>query len=267
MDFYSQNGQDKFLLNTLFKNKKNGFFVEVGADDGIDKSNTFMFEKIGWQGICIEPSPERFLKLAENRNCILVNKPISNVIKTVDFMDISGYGKGFVLHPFNRCIEPEYNNLLGGIKNSKLNQCKNIEFIRGCYGKSFTSNYNFKDASGQLNKITSYNLEALIDNVFFDVVHLDVQGSEVNLQYTDKKTLDNIGYIFISTHSDKIHKNIIDFLNDNNFHVIVEHSQLESSSGDGLIFAINKKNALKYSKNIEPNVYDYLKDKCKITRM
>ena len=37
MKFYSQFGQDKWLYENFFKNKKNGVFVEIGADDGIDK--------------------------------------------------------------------------------------------------------------------------------------------------------------------------------------------------------------------------------------
>ena len=32
------------LYETYFKDKKNGVFLEIGADDGIDKSNTKFFE-------------------------------------------------------------------------------------------------------------------------------------------------------------------------------------------------------------------------------
>ena len=94
MKYYSQFGQDKWIHENLFKDKNDGFFVEIGADDGIDKSNTKFFEELGWSGICIEPSPRRYNFLSENRNCICENVAISNTNKTVDFMDISGYGKG-----------------------------------------------------------------------------------------------------------------------------------------------------------------------------
>jgi FkbM family methyltransferase len=113
MKFYSQNGQDKYLYNNHFKNKKNGFFVEVGADDGIDKSNTYFFENIGWNGICIEPSPVRFKELEKNRQCVLVNKPIADEKKQVEFLDISGWGKGFsgIIDSFHRKHQSRINKL------------------------------------------------------------------------------------------------------------------------------------------------------------
>ena len=48
MKFYSQYRQDEWLYNNLFKDKKDGTFLEIGADDGIDKSNTKLFEDLGW---------------------------------------------------------------------------------------------------------------------------------------------------------------------------------------------------------------------------
>lgn len=94
MKYYSQYGQDKWLNENLFKNKKDGFFIEVGADNGIRNSNTKFFEDLGWNGICVEPSPDRFAILSENRNCILENVAISNNFETVDFLDIRGFGRG-----------------------------------------------------------------------------------------------------------------------------------------------------------------------------
>ena len=43
--FFSQAGQDKVIKNHFFPNKKNGFFLEIGAYDGIEGSNCFHFEK------------------------------------------------------------------------------------------------------------------------------------------------------------------------------------------------------------------------------
>ena len=47
----------------------NGFYVELGAADGVGFSNTLYFElHKGWTGILIEPSPNNFLKCLENRS-------------------------------------------------------------------------------------------------------------------------------------------------------------------------------------------------------
>lgn len=50
----SQYGQDMFVLEKIF-NKKHGFFVEVGANDPFELSNSYALEKFGWTGISFEP--------------------------------------------------------------------------------------------------------------------------------------------------------------------------------------------------------------------
>lgn len=92
--YYSQYEQDKFITENFFKTEYKGFFIEIGADDGIDKSNTYFLELSGWNGICIEPSPSRFRSLKQNRKCEVLNLAISSSEKEVEFLDMTGYGKG-----------------------------------------------------------------------------------------------------------------------------------------------------------------------------
>jgi len=95
MKFYSQYNQDKWLYENHYKNKKNGVFLEIGADDGVDKSNTLFFEEsMHWTGICIEPSPTRFELLKKNRKCICECVAVSDHIGETRFLDIQGWGKG-----------------------------------------------------------------------------------------------------------------------------------------------------------------------------
>jgi FkbM family methyltransferase len=48
---------------------KNGFFVELGANDGLKQSNTKYFELFrGWSGILIEPEPKNYNLLQHNRS-------------------------------------------------------------------------------------------------------------------------------------------------------------------------------------------------------
>ena len=44
MTYFSQIGQDEWV-NSILKNKKNGYFIELGACDGLYLSNTLYFEK------------------------------------------------------------------------------------------------------------------------------------------------------------------------------------------------------------------------------
>ena len=58
------------LVNKLKKylNFENGFFIEVGAHDGIFQSNTLNLEEsLGWKGILIEPSLNAYLECIKNR--------------------------------------------------------------------------------------------------------------------------------------------------------------------------------------------------------
>jgi FkbM family methyltransferase len=46
-----------------------GFFVELGANDGLLSSNTFYFEKYRkWRGVLIEPAPNLYLECRKNRS-------------------------------------------------------------------------------------------------------------------------------------------------------------------------------------------------------
>ena len=78
--FYSQCGEDKFLYENYFNKKTNGFYIELGAVDGIFQSNTKFFEdNLNWTGILIEPNENAFDKLKINRpKNYLFNNLISN---------------------------------------------------------------------------------------------------------------------------------------------------------------------------------------------
>jgi FkbM family methyltransferase len=63
--------QDLFVLYEL-KEKKRGFFVEFGASDGVEDSNTLLLEKsYDWNGILAEPSRQWPEALKKNRHCTL----------------------------------------------------------------------------------------------------------------------------------------------------------------------------------------------------
>lgn len=69
MTSYSQLGQDRIVLS-LLNNKRNGYFVDVGAYDGVELSNTYLLEtQYGWDGICIEPLPDKFFQCQKTRKC------------------------------------------------------------------------------------------------------------------------------------------------------------------------------------------------------
>jgi hypothetical protein len=73
----SDRGQDRFVIDDVFKGKRGGYFLEMGAADGFDGSNTFVLEKTyGWTGLLIEPNPEFFEKLQGRYNRTATCAPI-----------------------------------------------------------------------------------------------------------------------------------------------------------------------------------------------
>ena len=102
----SQLMQDLFVLNQL-NFKKGGFFVEFGAADGVNCSNTFLLEKtFKWKGILSEPAKIHHPKLFIHRKCkiekkiiwkdseseLLFNQTFDSLASTIDkfsFLDIN----------------------------------------------------------------------------------------------------------------------------------------------------------------------------------
>ncbi len=64
--YYSKNGED-YLLWRFFEGKTQGFYIDIGAFDGVHLSNSLTFEQMGWQGICVEPHPVIFPYCLKNR--------------------------------------------------------------------------------------------------------------------------------------------------------------------------------------------------------
>lgn len=158
MDFFSQCGQDKFLYENFFKDKKSGIFVDIGAHDGITYSNTYFLEKsLGWQGICIEPNPDVFAQLISNRTAQCIQGCISNNNEIVSFLKVSGY--------------PEM--LSGIVSNYDPRHLARIETEIQLYGGSY-----------EIIPIQCYRLnEILAANqiTYVDYLSLDIEGGELEV--------------------------------------------------------------------------------------
>jgi len=159
---YSQIGQDLEVLK-FYNNKKEGFFIEIGASDGIELSNTYLLEKMyNWKGICVEPIPKRFELLCKNRPNSLC-------------YDYAVYNKSNIQVIFD--IANNYD-LLSGISD-------NID----CHINAVNSNKT------QITKTTiSFNdlLQKSNAPLFIDYLSLDTEGSEFEIL----KSVDLQKYIF-----------------------------------------------------------------------
>jgi FkbM family methyltransferase len=70
--FYSQVGQDKWVLEAVFPGVKDGFFLDIGSADGTVMSNSKALEERGWRGICIDPFPKNM----QDRSCQMLKEVV-----------------------------------------------------------------------------------------------------------------------------------------------------------------------------------------------
>jgi FkbM family methyltransferase len=89
--YSSQFGQDAFLDRTIFRGFAGGVFVDVGAHDGEQFSNSVFFERErGWRGLCLEPNPVVFQRLRHARRAECLQYCAAAQPGTVDFVQVSG---------------------------------------------------------------------------------------------------------------------------------------------------------------------------------
>ena len=89
---YAQNFED-VILNRVFADKKEGFYIDVGAQHPLYDSVTKAFYDRGWQGINIEPVKEYYELLAQERERDLnLNLGVGETESELDFFELEGTG-------------------------------------------------------------------------------------------------------------------------------------------------------------------------------
>jgi FkbM family methyltransferase len=169
--FYSQSNQDKYIFEHFFPDKKEGFFVEIGAFDGVKYSNTYFFEQLGWHGICIEPVPWIYERLKTNRSCTCINGCITNISGTADFLIVDG--PSIMLSGLMDKYDPRHLERiefelasLGGAKKIIKIPCYTLNEILHKYGISHIDLLSIDVEGGELDILRSINFE----NVSVDVI-------------------------------------------------------------------------------------------------
>ncbi len=175
-------------------NFENGYYIEMGAHDGVHNSNTFYFEKYKkWKGILIEPSEyfEFLIKNRSNKNkffncgCSKFNEKTETIL----------VGAG----DFSVCvdlIEKKYaDNLIKKQIQSKFNIKKKVINLR--------------------------NLNSILDEAkapkLIDFFSLDVEGMEINvLQGIDFKKY-NFNYLLVECSNEIKKEQVFNFLKEKQY--------------------------------------------------
>jgi FkbM family methyltransferase len=114
--FFGLNNLDKKILEYI--DYTDGYFIELGANDGITQSNTKHFELFkGWHGVLIEPSPTQFKKLKKFRSkrnyfynaaCVAFDFPKDNIeLIYSNLMSVALEGRNDILDPLEHAKSGE----------------------------------------------------------------------------------------------------------------------------------------------------------------
>jgi FkbM family methyltransferase len=68
VDANTLNAQETALVRRFFAGRERGFFVEVGANEPQQRSQTWHLEQAGWNGVLIEPQPDLAEQLRQARS-------------------------------------------------------------------------------------------------------------------------------------------------------------------------------------------------------
>jgi FkbM family methyltransferase len=160
LDFFSKpsilNMHEKILKYLPYSN---GFFIEVGANNGFNQSNTYYLEKFrNWKGLLIEGIPELY------QEC-LIERPQSEVVNCA-----------LVSEDFDQpYVTMTYSGLMslvnGAFKNSKQEQ---IHIQKGAMTQGHLSCYEIEVSARTLTSILDeYGVEEI------DFFSVDVEGFEL----------------------------------------------------------------------------------------
>lgn len=95
--FYSQAGQDLWVIKDVFGWMRNGVFLDIGAAGGIELSNTYALERyFSWRGVCIEADPRVFEELRRHRTSLSINCCIAERTGMVQFAERNTFYGGIV---------------------------------------------------------------------------------------------------------------------------------------------------------------------------
>jgi FkbM family methyltransferase len=168
---YEQLGNPKYSRPSLhdldqklakYLNYSDGFFIEVGANNGYNQSNTYFLERmLNWHGVLVEAIPDLYQQCKRERrqssvyNYALVANDYTKPVIEMHFVDVMSVVEGALKTP-----EAQADHIQTGLEVTKLKQT-----------------YRLQVPTRTLESI----LDELPDLPEIDFFSLDVEGYELNV--------------------------------------------------------------------------------------
>ena len=210
--FRSQDHQDEYLETTVFKGYQNGFYVDVGAHDGVSINNTLYFENNNhWTGINIEPIKTVFDKLVLNRpNSVNLNCAVCNEDGETEFLCNTGYTE--MISGIKNTFDSRHlqrlhheNSQMGSTTETIKVNTKRLESIFEEHNVSHIHYLSIDVEGAEFEVIKSINF----NRVFIDVIGFENNYNDVSIPIV--KYLEDKNYVVIHRSLDifMIHKDSI----------------------------------------------------------
>lgn len=200
------------IYSKYFPNIKDGTFIEVGAYDGNEFSNTSCLSDIGWNGLYIEPIEEfyiRCLNRHRNNKVFVENCSVGSFEGEIDI-----YVNGAVTTSSEKLIKTYYD--VGWISNHNTRKCKQYRLDTLLKKYKICKNFDILVVDVEGNETDVFNsfdleywypkmiiVELIDDHETFkfdsDIVKTNLKLREkiANLQYKEIYR-DDINTIFVS---------------------------------------------------------------------
>jgi len=163
---YGLEGLDRRLICAIAPDAQRGmgFFVELGANDGLTQSNTYLLQRrFGWTGLLIEPSQARYLDCIRNRS--FGRRPSFRCAACVD----SAFREPFV--------SMQYSDLMSVALD--LDLTAESATRHAGRGRRFLSSPDHVHVFGAVARTLTSLLDEVAAPRRFDLLSLDVEGNEL----------------------------------------------------------------------------------------
>ena len=143
-----------------------GYYVELGAVDGIGLSNTLYYElNRNWRGLLVEPVPHNFLKCVANRPAVK-NKVFCNACVSFDYKD-----------KYVEMIYSHYMSTALGLESDISNPAAHAESGKNFLATAAEKIFKFGALAATLNHL----LKSAQAPELIDLLSLDVEGAELEV--------------------------------------------------------------------------------------
>ena len=202
--YYSQVRQDS-VVDGILKQKRNGFFIEVGAYDGVSLSNSLFLElSRGWTGLLIEANPRAFRELLQKDRHAWTTAACISLSNQVEL------GVDFLAH-----------GMVGGYKTDRFKEGASL------VEEAKTNPYVYSI------KANCFPLGVMLDAIGVrkvDMFSLDVEGAELDVLKTIDFSKYEISLIVVEENGNG--DALTQFMRSKGYHV---HSRV---GGSDIIFAL-----------------------------